>query len=907
MSQPTLALIDGMALVYRGHFAMIRAPRLTSSGLNTSCLQVFTQVMLGVFEEAKASHVAVVFDTRAPTFRHQRYPAYKATRDAMPEEIEAALPWLDRILGALRIPVLRLDGFEADDLIGTIAVQGEAAGYQVIMVTPDKDYAQLVGPGRVIWRPSKGGGGFDKLGVAEICAEWGIERPDQVIDILGLMGDSSDNVPGVPGIGPKTAKDLIQAYGDMAGVYANLDQVKGKKKENLAEHREQAFLSRELVTIDTAVPLDYAFDALARQEIDREAAASLFAELEFRSLGERLLGAGAVDAAGQAEQPLGTIAEVFHTYHLVQDEASLVSLLDGLAAQPRFCIDTETDGLEPRHCRLLGMSFCWRAHEAWYLPWPEDSAAAAALRQRLAPILAGEAVKVGHNLKFDAAVLLAHGLPLGGAYEDTMLAAWLVSPDQRRSMDALSERLLGYRPVSITSLIGEKGKDQRSMTAVPLAELAEYAAEDADVTWQLAEILRQELAESGQEKVWREVECPLIPVLVAMEAEGINIDVVALGRLSATLETRIAEMTSQINAVAGEEVNINSPKQLGELLFDRLQLDPKAKRTAKSKQYQTNEQTLQRLAGRHPIVQHILDYREATKLKSTYVDTLPQTVDPVSGRVHTHYEQAVAATGRLASRDPNLQNIPVRSEFGRQIRRAFVSRGSEYQLLSLDYSQIELRIAAELSGDPGLAEAFASGYDIHTATAAAVYGVLPDLVDGELRRRAKTVNFGILYGVSAFGLAERLDISRAEAKALIDAYYDRFSGLKGWMAQVVEEAQTRGWVATILGRRRAIPEITSRNAMARQAAERLAINSPVQGSAADLIKLAMIRVHQHLQETGSRSKLLLQVHDELVIDLHHSEREQLPAICAELMRQALPMRVPLEVEYGIADDWLAAH
>ncbi|TVR14813.1 MAG: DNA polymerase I [Planctomycetota bacterium] len=901
----TLVLIDGMALVYRGHFAMIRNPRMTTTGLNTSSIFVFANVMLGVFAETQASHMAVVFDTRAPTFRHQLYPQYKATRDAMPEDIEKALPWLDRMLQALRVPVLRLDGWEADDVIGTLAKRGEEQGYQVIMVTPDKDYAQLVSPARTIWRPSKGGGGFDRLGPEAVCGEWGVERIEQVIDVLGLMGDTSDNVPGVPGIGPKTAKQLIADYGDLDGIYNHIDDIKGKRRENLLAHQEQAYLSRRLVTIDQDAPIECDLATLIKQESDEQQLSEVLEALEFRSLAERLLGA---DPQASNDAAYASITEVFHSYHLVQGaelEERFFSALDNVK---RFCVDCETDGLEARHCGLLGLAFSWREHEGWYLPWPQDSAAQDALRRRLAPILADpQREKVGHHLKFDCAVLAAHGMPVVGPLWDTMLAAWLCMPEAKRSMDALAQQLLHYSPIPISALIGADKKQQISMAEVPLERVAEYAAEDADITWQLAQELADSLQEMGQERIFTTVECPLIEVLASMEAEGIAIDESALSQLGQALEQRITTIAKSINEVAGADVNINSPKQLGELLFDTLQLDPKAKRTAKSGQYQTNEQVLQRLAHRHEIAQWILDYREASKLKSTYVDQLPKAVDSQTGRIHTHFEQSVAATGRLASHDPNLQNIPIRSAMGRDIRRAFVPRDGDHLLLSLDYSQIELRIAAELSQDQALREAFTSGVDFHTATAAAVYGMDPNMVDSELRRRAKTVNFGILYGVSAFGLSERLGIPRGEAKKLIDAYFDRFHGLRAWMDGTVEQAREQGYVTTLYGRRRELRDIGSRNAAARAAAERLAINSPVQGTAAEVIKVAMINVHRHLREQHCRSRMLLQVHDELVFDLHRSEREELPPILAGIMRDAVQMSVPLEVEYAVADNWLDAH
>jgi DNA polymerase-1 len=902
-----LILIDAMALVYRGHFAMIRNPRLTSDGQNTSTVFVFCNVLLQLIEKEKPTHLAVAFDRPEPTFRHKRFPEYKATRDAMPEDIEWALPRVRRLVEAFRIPLLELAGWEADDIIGTVADRAAAAGVDALMVTPDKDYAQLVGEHRRIMRPQRGSSGFEVLDAAAVCEQWGIERVDQVVDILGLMGDASDNVPGVPGIGQKTAQKLVAEFGSIAGVYERIDQVKGKRRENLEANRHQAFLSRELVTIDRDVPVEADIEGLRCQEVDRDAVSELFEELEFRTLASRVLGDEHEFEASEANDEPATMAEVFHTYRQVDDD-SRAEFLKGLSAAKRLCVDTETDGLDPYAAGLLGIAFCWQEHEAWYLPWPSDAAAGSEWRQLLNPVLGDTTVTViGHHLKFDLAVLARAGFTIAGPLEDTLLAATLALPDlNRRTMDALSEHLLYYRPQSITELIGPKGPDQLSMADVPLEKVVPYACEDADVTFQLATELVPLVEESGQLTILNDIENPLVPALVAMESEGITVDVAALGRLGEDLQERIDATAARISEIAGEDVNINSPKQLGEVLFDKLQLDPKAKRTAKTGQYQTGEAILQRLAPKHEIVRLILEYRAATKLKSTYVDQLPTAV-AADGRIHTTYEQAVTATGRMASHNPNLQNIPVRSEQGREIRKAFISRGDDWWLLAADYSQIELRIAAAMSGDEALKGAFVSGHDIHTATAALVYGVEPEDVDAELRRRAKTINFGILYGVSAWGLSERLDIPRYEGKALIDGYFERFHRLAEWLEEVKEGARERGYVETISGRRRWFRDIASRNHAARSAAERTAINAPVQGTAADLIKLAMVRIHALLDERQTKSRMLLQVHDELVFDLHDSERDWLPELIVEAMETALPMEVPLVVETGIGKNWLEAH
>ena len=914
-----LYLLDGMALVYRAHFALINNPRTTSAGLNTSAPFIFTTTLLEILGSREPSHLAVVFDTPEPTHRHQEYPEYKATRQSMPEDLSLALPYVFRICEAMNIPVIRAPGWEADDVIGTLSRRAEAEGFTTYMVTPDKDFAQLVSDRTFVYKPGRSGGGAEVLGVPEVLEQWQVERVEQVVDILGLAGDTSDNVPGVPGIGPKTAQKLMAQYGSVEELLERVGEIKGKRGQVLDEHREQALLSKRLVTIEREVPLECEIGALARQAPNEEALKALFTELEFNALGKRVLGdtfeaspqlalGGGPDGLGLTDEGLRTISDVDHDYSLVEGDGDRAELLATLKTSSVFCLDLETTGLDPRTCDVIGLAICLEAHTGYYVPLPEDGDGARMILEEFRPVLEDASIgKVGHNFKFDLAVLLWHGVAVQGKISDTMIAAYLVAPDLRRSMDYLAQALLGYRPVPIVDLIGEKGKEQRGMREVPLAQVAPYAAEDADITLQLWEALSPQLEEQDQVRLFEDVECPLIPVLAHMEREGIRVDAGSLRSLSDEMAVQIESAGQRIQELAGETFNLNSPSQLGNILFDKLKLDPNARRTQKSKQYQTNEQVLRRLAYRHEIAREILDYRLCTKLKSTYLDALPEAIFPATGRIHTHYEQAVAATGRLQSSNPNLQNIPVRTEQGREIRRAFVPRDEEYTLLSADYSQIELRIIAEISGDEGMQRAFQVGEDIHAVTASRLYGVPQEAVTGDMRRQAKTVNFGIIYGISAFGLAERLGLPRVEAGAIIEQYLSQYPGVRRYMDEVVEFAREHGYVKTLLGRRRYLRDIDSRNAATRKGAERNAINSPIQGSAADMIKLAMVAIHQEQEQRGWKTKMLLQVHDELVFDLHRDEEDEVKEVVARAMTTAIPMSVPLEVEMGIGDTWLEAH
>jgi DNA polymerase-1 len=916
MSEKRLFLLDGMALAYRGHFALMRNPRIASTGMNTSAVFVFASTLLDIINNQQPSHIAVVFDTPEPTHRHIRHPEYKAQRDEMPEDLVEALPYIFRLCEGFSMPVIRMPGWEADDVIGTLARQAEADGFTTYMVTPDKDYGQLVDEHTFMYKPGGTGSGSDIMGVPQILERWQIERIDQVIDILGLMGDQSDNVPGVPGIGEKTAQKLIGQFGTVENLLDNLDQLKGKQRERLEENRDLAKLSKELVTISCDVPVQQKPADLALKPWDEAALKILFTELEFNTFGQRLFGEdftaaprGTAALAAEIDpENLKTIQDVPHEYILVDTAAARAELIKALNERDSYCFDLETTKLDPKTCKIIGFAFAWEAHRGFYAVLPQDEAGYAAVLEEFRPLLAcPKTEKIGHNLKFDLSVLRWRGIKVAGPLFDTMLAAHLAVPDLRRSMDFLAQALLHYKPVSITELIGERGEDQLSMDLVALDTLSEYAAEDADITYQLSEVLRPLLKECGQEDIFYQVECPLVPVLVDMEFHGIRMEVDTIRKLSEELGVEIGRTAERIHQLAGEAFDLNSPKQMGQILFDKLKLDPNARRTQKSGQYSTNEQTLRRLASKHAVVPEILDYRMFSKLKSTYLDTLPGSVFAGTGHVHTHYEQAVTATGRMQSSGPNLQNIPIRTEQGRKIRQAFVASGEDYVLFSADYSQIELRIIAELGQVDGMLEAFKQDEDIHSSTAMRIYQVNAEAVTADMRRKAKTVNFGIIYGISAFGLAERLDINRTQAAELIEQYFEQYPEVKRYMDQTVEAAREKGYVETLLGRRRYLRDIQSRNATTRKGAERNAINAPIQGTAADMIKIAMHKIYAELEARDLKTRMLLQVHDELVFDLHRDEAEVVPSLVEEAMKTAIPMSVPLAVESGIGNTWLEAH
>ena len=937
-----LFLLDAMALIYRAYFAFSNNHRINSKGQNTSAVFGFTNTLLDVLKKEQPSHIAVVFDTAAPTTRHEEFSDYKAGREEIPEDLASAIPVVVKLCEAFRIPVLAVDGYEADDVIGTLALRAEQEGFETYMMTPDKDYGQLVDEHTFIYKPARSGIGAEVMGVKEICAKWEIERVDQLKDILGLMGDKVDNIPGIPGVGEKTAIALIKQFGSMENLLENTDQLKGKLKEKVEANKDKATQSKWLATIITDVPLDVELDELKAQESDKEALSNLFAELEFRRLADQLnltstetepikkksakpekvissqatlFGTDEVEEDESFEEEpevpvpssLKNITEVEHHYELVDTQEKRKKLIDYLLKQKVLSFDTETTGLDSHTAELVGMSFSVKHAEAFYVPVPEDQEEVKKIVYEFKEVFKKEGiVKVAQNLKYDLSVLKRYGIEFEGKFFDTMISHFLIRPEMRHSMNVLAETYLHYSPVSIETLIGKKGKDQLSMRDVPYETISEYAAEDADITLQLYEVFEPKLKNAGTEKLFYEVEMPLVPVLSAMEAEGITLDKNALSILSEELANDITGVEKEIQTMAGEEFNISSPKQVGEILFSKLKITDKPAKT-KTGQFSTGEDVLSKLENKHPIVRKILDYRELVKLKNTYVDVLPNLVNPATGKIHTSFNQIVAVTGRLSSDNPNLQNIPIRTERGREIRKAFIPRGKDFVLLSADYSQIELRIIAELSGDKGMLDAFQSGEDIHAATAAKVYGVPIKEVDSDMRRNAKMVNFGIIYGISAFGLADRLNISRTEAKGIIDNYFQQYPGVRDYMDQSIAKAKKKGYVETIMGRRRYLRDINSANATVRGFAERNAINAPIQGSAADMIKIAMIRIAEDLEKKKLRSKMLLQVHDELVFDTHKEEIEEMKTLVEERMKHAIALKVPVEVGMGTGNNWLEAH
>ncbi|MFP5079344.1 DNA polymerase I [Pedobacter sp. JCM 36344] len=934
-----LFLLDGMALIYRAHFALSKNPRFTSTGINTSAVMGFANTLMEVLKKEKPSHIAVVFDTDAPTERHIDFAAYKAHRQAMPEDLSAALPYIFKLIEGFKIPVITMDGFEADDIIGTLAKEGERQGFQVYCMTPDKDFAQLVSENIFIYKPARMGNDMEIMGVTEILNKWEIENVEQVIDILGLWGDAVDNIPGVPGVGEKTAKLLIKQYGSIENIIANAHELKGKLRENVQNFAEQAMVSKKLATIILNVPVAFDEEALILEEPSRELLEPLFTELEFRTIGRRVFGEefSVVDSKGQvssqfdlfgntAIQPEST-AKVFvttpemfeearevktientpHDYRLVDTPESRKELIELLLKQERISFDTETTGIDANIADLVGLSFCIKPGEGYYIPLSALRNEALLILEEFRPVWESDhIVKVGQNIKYDMLILKWYGINIKGRLFDTMLAHYLIDPDTRHNMDVLSENYLCYSPISITTLIGTKGKNQGNMRDVEVEKVVDYAAEDADVTLQLADTFEPMLKELNAEKLATEVENPLIYVLADIEKEGVRIDMDTLINYSKELEIEIRKFEQNVYEKCGVTFNLASPKQLGEVLFDKLCLDPKAKKT-KTGQYQTGEDVLMALAGKSDVVKDILDFRQLQKLKSTYVDALPLLVNPKTGRVHTSYNQAVAATGRLSSNNPNLQNIPIRTERGREVRKAFIPRDENHVLLSADYSQIELRIIADISKEENMLYAFNNGIDIHTATAARVYGIGIEEVTSAQRRNAKAVNFGIIYGQSAFGLSQNLGIPRKEAAEIIEQYFAQYPGIKRYMADTMNFARENGFVETILGRRRYLRDINSANQTVRGFAERNAINAPIQGSAADMIKVAMINIHKDIQERGLQSKMTMQVHDELVFDVLKTEVEVMKEIITHRMRTAIKTSVPIEVEIGEGENWLAAH
>lgn len=929
-----LFLLDAMALIYRAHFAFSKNPRINTKGLNTGIMLGFTNTLLEVLEKEKPTHIAVAFDTKAPTFRHVQFEAYKANRQEQPEDIEIGIPWVKQIVEAFNIPILELDGFEADDIIGTIAKKAERTSFVVYMMTPDKDYGQLVDEHIYLYKPAFMGNAVDIMGPKEVCAKWDIENADQVRDILGLMGDAVDNIPGIPGIGEKTAVKLLKAYGSIEEMLQHTDDLKGKQKENVENFAQQGLLSKELATIKIDVPVDFDEKSLRYDGPDEEKLKALFAELEFRTLTQRVFGEKMKKPQMKVSEQLGlftgniteeieedipeeapipepvmndSILTTAHDYHKVDGEEAIKELITYLERQDEFCFDTETTALNPNEAELVGLSFSYVPGEAFYIPFPADQEEAKKKLSLFRDIFENENItKIGQNVKYDLLVLKNYGMEVRGKLYDTMLAHYLIEPEGKHSMDWLAQQYLNYKPVSIESLIGKKGKNQGNMRDVDVDEVVAYAAEDADITLKLKQKLDPLVKESGVETLLHEVENPLIRVLTEMEFVGVRIDTQSLAEMSKELEKESKEIEKRVYELAGEEFNLSSPKQLGEILFVKLDLDPKAKKT-KTGQFATGEEVLSKMAAEHEIARVILEYRQIVKLKSTYVDALPTMINPKTGRVHTTYNQFVAATGRLSSINPNLQNIPIRTERGREIRKAFVPRDENHVLLAADYSQIELRIMAAFSKDESMIEAFKNGRDIHATTAAKIFQVPLDEVTSDMRRKAKTANFGIIYGISAFGLSQRLSISRTEAKEIIDAYFKEFPAVKSYMDDCIEKARKNEYVETILGRRRYLRDINSRNQTMRGFAERNAINAPIQGSAADMIKIAMINVHQWMKKEKLKSKMILQVHDELVFDAVKEEVELLQKEIPKLMSTAVKLEVPVVVETGIGKDWLEAH
>ncbi len=930
-----LFLLDGMALIYRAHFALSKNPRFTSSGLNTSAVMGFANTLMEVLKKEKPSHIAVVFDTEAPTERHTDFEAYKAHRQAMPEDLSAALPYVFKLIEGFKIPVITVDGYEADDIIGTLAKEGERQGFTVFCMTPDKDFAQLVSDNIFIYKPARMGNEMEILGVKEVLAKWEIENVEQVIDILGLWGDAVDNIPGIPGIGEKTAKLLIKQYGSMENIIANAHELKGKQRENIETFAQQGLISKKLATIILNVPIAFDEATLVLEEPSRELLEPLFAELEFRTIGKRVFGDefsvnDSKSSANQQQDLFGNsvptkdmsnaqpslfdtpidaknISNTPHEYFLVGTADERASLIAKLLTQDRISFDTETTGTDANMADLVGLSFAIKVGEGYYIPLPEDRSITQGILEEFRPVFESEhIVKIGQNIKYDMLVLKWYDINVKGKLFDTMLAHYLIDPDTRHNMDVLSENYLGYTPISITTLIGAKGKNQGTMRDVPVETVVDYAAEDADVTLQLANIFEPMLGERNAAKLAEDIENPLIYVLADIEKEGVRIDMETLNAYSLELQQEITKSEASVYEKAGLKFNLASPKQLGEVLFDHLKLDPKAKKT-KTGQYQTGEDVLTYLAAKNDIVKDILDFRQMQKLKSTYVDALPLLVNPKTGRVHTSFNQAVAATGRLSSNNPNLQNIPIRTERGREVRKAFIPRDENHVLLSADYSQIELRIIAEISKEENMLDAFNNGIDIHTATAAKVYGIGIDEVDSTQRRNAKAVNFGIIYGQSAFGLSQNLNIPRKEAADIIEQYFAQYPGIKRYMSDTMNFARENGFVETIMGRRRYLRDINSANMTVRGFAERNAINAPIQGSAADLIKIAMINIHKDMVEQKLNSKMTMQVHDELVFDVLKTEVEQMKAIITHRMKTAIKTQVPIEIEIGEGNNWLAAH
>ncbi|MCB0652243.1 MAG: DNA polymerase I [Saprospiraceae bacterium] len=932
MPKEKLFLLDGHALMYRAHYAFISRPLINSKGVNTSAVTGFTRVLWDLMRNQHPHYLAVAFDLPGPTFRHEAYEPYKANRESQPEDITSAIPYIHRILKGFKIPIVTKEGFEADDVIGTLAKQAEKEGMQVYMMTPDKDFGQLVSENIFLYKPARMGNDVEIMGVEEVKAKWDIDRIDQVIDMLGLIGDSVDNIPGIPGIGPKTAIKLLKDFGTVEGLLENVESLKGKQKENVINFAEQGLLSKQLATIDINVPIKFNAEEYRLDPPDKEMLAEVFKELEFRTLATQILG---TDETEPVHKPTATQGSLFgnaemsasvaptplpshsiatknlentsHSYHLVDNLGDCQALAKKLASEKTICFDTETTNIDPNLAELVGMSFAIKPGEAWYISIPEDRVDAYAIVDLFKPILEDETiVKIAQNIKYDAIVMKWYDVEVKGLYQDTMIAHYLLEPELRHNMDYLSETYLKYKPVSISSLIG-KGKNQLSMRDIPVEKVSDYAAEDADITLQLKEYLFPKMEKEGLKDLYDTIEEPLIKALVDLEFEGVNVDANYLNIYSKELGTDIDKAEATIYEKAGVRFNIASPKQVGEVLFEKLKIPYRWSKT-KSGQYSTDEEKLAELSQEFEIVNDILRFRGLSKLKSTYVDALPKMINPKTGRIHSSFNQALTATGRLSSNNPNLQNIPVRTPEGARVRKAFIPRDKNHVLLAADYSQIELRLIAEMSGETAMQKAFIEGKDIHRATAAGVFDVPYDEVNREQRYRAKTVNFSIIYGAGATNLSRQLNLKRAEAKTLIESYFKQYPGLRLYMDKTVADARENGYVMTMMGRRRHLRDINSRNGMIRSGAERNAINTPIQGTAADMIKIAMANIHQALKKSHLKTKMILQVHDELVFDVPKGELEEVKLLVDDKMKNAIPgLKVPIVVDMGVGEDWLEAH
>ena len=943
--QKRLYLLDAYALIFRGYFAFIKNPRINSTGMDTSAIMGFMNALMDVIKREKPDHLAVAFDKGGSDYRYDMYQEYKAHRDETPEAIKIAVPYIQQLLKAMHIPIIEVAGFEADDLIGTLAKQAEKEDFKVFMVTPDKDFAQLVSENIFMYKPARMGNGIEIWGIPEVLEKFEIDRPEQVIDFLGMMGDAADNIPGLPGVGEKTAKKFLKEYGSMENLLANTHQLKGAIKDKIEANAELGILSKKLATIllDCPVTFDAADFELSKPDVEKTD--ELFNELEFRQMKaqfDKLYNTndnqndngneensaikktpakksnedqfdlfGFSDDSSDEVTPnsfYATLETTDHNYQIVQGDLGLKLFLQNLNNQTAVCFDTETTGLDAQNAELVGISFSWEKGKAFYIPFPENLDESQLIADKFKPFFENEAIeKIGQNIKYDLKVLTKYGIQIKGKLFDTMIAHYLINPDMRHNMDVLSETYLKYSPKPIADLIGKKGKNQLSMKDVSLEQIKEYAAEDADITLQLKEVFSPILDKAETKKLFNEIEIPLVPVLAAMELEGINLDEDFLKKMSVEMALESNALEQKIYETAGEKFNLASPKQLGDVLFDKMKIGGAKQKKTKTGQYATGEEVLSYLANDNEIVRDILEWRQMVKLQSTYIDALPNQVDKKTGRVHTDYMQTVAATGRLSSTNPNLQNIPIRTEKGRLIRKAFIARDENYTLLSADYSQIELRIIAALSGEENMIKAFQNKEDIHKSTAAKVFNVPLEEVTKEQRSNAKTVNFGIIYGVSAFGLSNQTSLSRKESADLIDAYYATYPKLKSYMANQVDFARENGYVQTVLGRRRYLKDINSANMMVKSGAERNAVNAPIQGSAADIIKIAMINIHKKLIEENWKSKMLLQVHDELVFDVHNSELEKIQPMIKHEMENAFKLDVPLDVEIGIGKNWLEAH